>query len=120
MRHVTESDWELFRSRIAGWQEAHVERLNREYIELLSADGAASEKFWALDKRIREDRRSAGVVIEMRRSVLHANIWRLLGEGVIGIEDLGGFSDELVGPLKASWSANSDSDIPDGEMGPDA
>ena len=117
MKHVAESDWKLFRSRIAGWQEAHMSRLNHEYIELLSADGAASEKFWALDKRIREDRRSVGVVIEMKRSVLHANIWRLLGEGVIGFEDLDGFSDELVGSLKANWPAGSDLDISDGEMG---
>ena len=97
-----------------------MERLNREYIELLSADGMASEKFWALNKRIREDRRSAGVAVEMRRSVLHANIWRLLGEGVISVEDLDGFSDELVGPLKANRSASSDLDISDGEIGSSA
>lgn len=77
-----------------------MEKLNREYVELLNADGAASEKFWALDRRIREDRRSAGVIIEMRRSVLLTNLCRLLDEGVIGIEDLEGFSEELVGPLK--------------------
>lgn len=113
MMQVAENDWKLFRSRIAGWQEAHMERLNCEYIELLSADGAASEKFWALDRRIREDRRSAGVVVEMRRSVLYENLCRLLGEGVIGLEDLDGFSDELAGPLKARWSASSNSDTLD-------
>ena len=112
--HATESDWKLFRARIAGWQEAHMEKLNREYVELLSADGTASEKFWALDRRIREDRRSAGVVVEMRRSVLHLNLCRLLAEGVIGLEDLDGFSDDLVGALKAHWSAGSSSDILDG------
>ena len=29
-------DWILFRERIAGWQEAYIGRLNREYIELLT------------------------------------------------------------------------------------
>ena len=38
----------LFRERIAGWQEAYIGRLNREYIELLSRDGSEAEKFWEL------------------------------------------------------------------------
>lgn len=29
-------DWLLFRNKIAGWQEAYIGRLNKEYIELLS------------------------------------------------------------------------------------
>ena len=97
---ATENDWKLFRARIAGWQESHMEKLNREYIELLSANGAASEKFWALYERIREDRKSAGVIVEMKRSLLPANLLRLLDEGIIDIEDLEGFSDELVERLK--------------------
>lgn len=72
----------------------------------------------ALDRRIREDRRSAGVVVEMRRSVLYLNLCRLLGEGVIGLEDLDGFSDDLAGPLKAHWSASPGSDTLDGAEGP--
>ena len=98
--NATENDWKLFRARITGWQEAHMEKLNREYIELLSADGAASERFWALYERIREDRKSAGVIVEMKRSLLPTNLLRLLDEGVIDIEDLEGFSDELVEQLK--------------------
>ncbi len=113
MMQTEENDWKLLRSRIAGWQEAHMEKLNREYIELLSSDGVASEKFWALDRRIREDRRSAGVVVEMRRSVLYENLCRLLGDGVIGLKDLDGFSDELAEPLKTHWSARFNSDTLD-------
>ena len=33
-----------------------MERLIKEYAELLNSDKAAAEKFWALDKRIRADR----------------------------------------------------------------
>ena len=118
MMHAAESDWKLFRARIAEWQEDHMEKLSREYIELLSADAGASERFWALDRRIKEDRRSAGVVVEMRRSVLPMNLYRLLSEGVIGLEDLDGFSEDLVGPLKERWLANSSADILDGADGP--
>lgn len=38
-----EKDWKLFRSRVSGWQEAYMDRLNKEYIELLSGEGNASD-----------------------------------------------------------------------------
>ncbi|MBU5360226.1 hypothetical protein KQI58_03920 [Enterococcus raffinosus] len=41
----TEKDWKLFRNKIAGWQEAYMDRLNGEYLELLTQDSAASDKF---------------------------------------------------------------------------
>ena len=92
-QRYTEHDWKLFRAKIADWQEGYMERLNREYIELLSGDGNASDKFWELEKRIREDKRKAGVIVDMRRSVLIDNILRLLAEGAIELSDLDEFSD---------------------------
>ena len=53
---IKEADWRLFRSRLPIWQEAYMERLNREYIALLSGTGSASEKFWELERRMREDK----------------------------------------------------------------
>ena len=67
---VFEKDWKLFRSKIGPWQEAHMERLTREYLEILQGDGLASDKFWELEKRINTDKKSPGVIIEMRRSIL--------------------------------------------------
>ena len=92
---INEQDWKLFRKRIGGWQEAYMDRLNREYLALLSGEGAASEKFWRLEKRLQKDKQSPGVVIDMRRSMLFMNMLQLLGDGVIGPEDLEGFSEEL-------------------------
>ena len=99
--HYTERDWKLFRSRIAGWQERYMDKLNNEYVELLRSEGTPSEKFWALEKRIREDKRAAGVRVEMRRSILVRNMASLYAEGAIADEDLEGFSDDLVETLKA-------------------
>ena len=93
---VQESDWKLFRKKIIEWQEQHMENLNREYIELLSGPGEASDKFWKLDKRIRRDKRSVGVIVDMRRSQMHFNLVALLEEEIIGLEDLRGFSQELI------------------------
>lgn len=92
---MKQDDWRLFRERLPGWQEAYIDRLNKEYIELLSGEGNASDKFWALDKRIKEDKRSPGVQLEMRRSDLLIDILALLNHDVIVLDDLQEFSDDL-------------------------
>ncbi len=96
----TESDRKLFRKRIPVWQEAYIDRLNRKYIEILSGNKPASEKFWELEERIVKDKNSAGVMIQMRRSELVSNIIELLREKVIEPDDLEGFSDELKQTIK--------------------
>lgn len=92
---VNEADWKLFRSRLPGWQEAYMDRLDREYIALLTSPGKASDKFWALEKRVNKDKRRVGVVAEMRRSKMFMNILSLLNEGANTLQDLEGFSDDL-------------------------
>lgn len=94
-RRFTEKDWKLFRKKIPIWQEAYMDRLNKEYIELLSEDEKASDKFWRLNKKIKKDERKTGVIADMRRSRLIYNILSLIDEGVIKFEDLEEFSDEL-------------------------
>ena len=56
---MNESDWKLFKTRLPIWREAYMSRLIQEYIALLSGEGAASGKFWELDKRMREDKNAA-------------------------------------------------------------
>ena len=92
---MKQDDWHLFRERLPIWQEAYMDRLNKEYIELLSGGGNPSVKFWALDKRIKEDKHSPGVQLEMRKSDLLKSIIVLLHDGVIGVDDLREFSDDL-------------------------
>ena len=93
--HINEADWKLFRSRLPGWQEAYMDRLNKEYIELLSGPGTASDKFWELEKRIRRDKKAGGVTMRMSRSYMDLNIVSLIADGVIGLDDLEGFSEDL-------------------------
>ena len=101
MSRFSEKDWKLFRSKIADWQEAYMEKLNKEYIELLSGKGNASDKFWALEKRIREDKKDCGVQCEMSRSNLFYILLSLLNEGAIILEDLDDFSDDLKETVKS-------------------
>ena len=102
MNRFSEKDWKLFRSKR---QEAYMEKLNQEYIELLSGGGNASDRFWALEKRIREDKKDCGVQCRMSRSNLFFILVSLLNEGAITFDDLEGFSDDLKDTMKhfAGW-----------------
>ena len=92
---VSKSDWKLFRSSIAEWQENYMERLVKEYIDLLKGEGNASDKFWNLEERIKRDRKNPGVLIELRKSNMIYDIVSLINMGVISKDDLEGFSDDL-------------------------
>ena len=92
---VIESDWKLFRKKLPDWQESYMAELNQEYIQLLTGPGDASDKFWELEKRIKNDKHNVGVVAEMRRSVMFPNLIDLLREGAITPGDLDDFSEEL-------------------------
>ena len=73
-----------------------MERLTMEYIELLSSDRQASDKFWALDKRIKQDKRRTGVLArDVKRSNMFQLIINLIYEEAISEEDLIDFSEDL-------------------------
>ncbi|MBP3869833.1 MAG: multidrug transporter [Faecalicoccus sp.] len=95
MADVLEKDWKLFRKRIVGWQQAYIEKLCKEYVELLQSDKLPEERFWELDKRMRKDKRKSSVSIDMRRSTMEYELCNLLNEGAITYDDLEGFSDAL-------------------------
>lgn len=92
-RKFNEADWRLFREKSPQWQENYIDRLNREYMHLLSEERAPSEKFWSLQERLKKDINSAGVQMKIRRSVMLDNIVQLVSEGVIDMENLHDFSD---------------------------
>lgn len=93
---VNEKDWKLFRDRVSEWQEAYMEKLIEEYKALLGGNEQASEKFWALEKRINQDRQNPGVLLhDVSRSNMDMHLLRLLQYAVIRQEDLKDFSEEL-------------------------
>ena len=92
---ISKQDCKLFRERIGGWQEAYMARLCREYSELLQSDRPASDRFWALEKRIRADKRNPGVLIELCKGDVPMDLISLVSGGVITLSDLDGFSEDL-------------------------
>lgn len=51
-----------------------MEQLVKEYVDLLSSPGNASDHFWELEKRIKRDKKHLGVILEMNKSDA---IWNL-------------------------------------------
>ena len=100
MNNVNEKDWKLYRSRRAKWQEDCMEKLLEEYRKIIDMDAAPSERFWKLNDRIKDDKKLKGVLIESRRSLLVSNLASLLMEGTITLDDLDGFSEELIEQVK--------------------
>lgn len=92
---ISKSDWKLFRTCIAEWQENYMERLVKEYIDMLNGNGNASDKFWELEERIKKDKKHPGVMLELSKGNMIFDIVALINSGVITTADLKGFSDEL-------------------------
>ncbi len=88
-----DKDWLLFREKIGKWQEAYMEKLCQEYIQLLSSDVPASNRFHTIEKRIYTDRKSEGVVVDMTPSLMARNLAGLIECGAITMEDLSEFSE---------------------------
>ncbi|MFA9466882.1 MAG: multidrug transporter [Velocimicrobium sp.] len=100
MMEPTKKDWKLFRDKISAWQEAYIEKIDKEYILLLSGDLPASTKFWELGKRLKIDKKRPGVCIELNKSNMIFDIVSLINDGVISLENLDEFSDELKESVK--------------------
>lgn len=97
---ISEHDWKIFRNKIPDWQEHYMERLATDYITLLQSEKKASAKFWKLEKRIKQDKKSPGVLIDMRRSTAINNIVNMVLDEVISFDDLEDFSDDLKEAVK--------------------
>ena len=92
---VSKSDWKLFRTSIGDWQEAYMERLVKEYMDLLEGKENASDKFWNLEERIKKDKKHPGVMLELSKKNMNFDIVALINSGVITTADLSDFSNEL-------------------------
>ena len=96
MVEISKRDWKLFHEKLPGWQEHYMEGLTKEYIELLSSPGNASDHFWELEKRIKQDKRHPGVLLEVRKSTAIWDIAMFVQEQVITMDELEGFSQDLI------------------------
>ena len=100
MKDISKKDWKLFQAKVPEWQERYMEQLEKSYITLLNSPGYASEHFWELEKRIREDRKHPGVKMQLQKSEMAWDTVSLLQHGVITMDDLNEFSVDFVDTVK--------------------
>lgn len=100
MNNVNEKDWKLFKKLVPVWQEKYIQKINKEYIDILSKNNSSAQNFWELENRIRQDKKHPGVILYLRKSTMHMNLMLLLSYEVITFDDLKEFSNELLDELK--------------------
>jgi hypothetical protein len=93
--NISEKDWKLFRNDLPNWQERYMEKLVEEYMEILNDDRNASDKYWALEARLKADKRNPGVLItDISRSNFYDHLVSLVRYKVITMDDLKDYSEE--------------------------
>ncbi len=95
MSGISKADRKLFMERVPEWQERYMEKLLQKYVKLLTSPGNASEHFWELEKRIRNDKKYPGVMMQLERGWEAGDIVLLIRKKVITMKDLEGFSQDL-------------------------
>ena len=95
MTTPSKRDWKLYQEKIKEWQEHYMEKLVKEYADYLCSEIPASTKFWELERRIKQDKKNPGVLIELSKSDMLWDIVGLIRRNIITTEDLGEFSNEL-------------------------
>jgi len=107
MPDVSKKDWKLFRERLPEWQEHYMEKLIIKYVRMLNSPGNASDHFWELEKKIKRDKRHPGVMLELRKSEMPWDIASLIKKKVIKMDDLEGFSEDLIEMVQRLLNINA-------------
>ena len=97
---VSKQDWKLFQEKVPQWQERYMDELVKDYIALLQSNQCSSKKMYVLEKRMKEDKQSSGVVLSYRKADVEIDLLRMLREKVITLDDLHDFSKELQDEIK--------------------
>ena len=97
---ISKADWKLFQDRLRLWQDNYMQRLIDGYIEMLQGPENASSKFWQLERKLKSDRLNPGVSLVLDKQEVINDIANMIKLGVITIDDLEGFSEELISEAK--------------------
>ena len=96
IKAMSKADWKLFQEKLPKWQENYMGRLLKEYVDLLNGSGNPSDRFWKLEKRVKDDKKDPGVQMRLDKGEAVWDIACLVNRKVITMDDLNGFSAELI------------------------
>lgn len=49
MKNANEKDWKLFKKLVPVWQEKYIQKIIKEYIDILSKNNSSAQNFWELE-----------------------------------------------------------------------
>ena len=92
-----ESDWKLFSQKYYEWKNRCLKQFITEYKAILDSDDTPIDKFVELKERINKDNRASVFHLSGRfsRNDMNLNIKALPHTGVLSLDDLSEFSDEV-------------------------
>ena len=96
---MSKNDWQLFRQKLPVWQERYMQEVVYDYIRILNGSENPSDKFWTLEKRIKNDKRHPGVSVEMTKENMLPTVTELCRVGVVYKSELEGFSEQFIEAL---------------------
>jgi hypothetical protein len=104
-KRMSESDWKLFRRIVPELRERYLEKTNEELKKLLlTPDQTPTQRFWNTHERIRKEAKILQQCLDGHsRSRMTSFIYTMLDHGLMDLDDLSGFSDELRESAKR-WS----------------
>ena len=94
---MTESDWKAFRKMVPDLRERYLQSKTREIAALLTSSGeTATERFWDSHEKIIEEARVLKQCLNGHSRSRMTDYMRLmLSAGLMSVDDLSFFSDEL-------------------------
>lgn len=98
--NYSENDWVLFQQKFPVWQEAYLAKITAIYAEILSQNKSSLEKYWELEKCVKNDKKCVAVKKSLSRENLFTDIVNLIRQSTINFSDLSDFSKELQEDVK--------------------
>ena len=95
MQDISEKDWKLFRRKLPEWQKNHMNRLFKEYKELIDSDLDEGKIFYQLKNRVNSDYRTPGVCVSISRKDTPFTVAQLIYDKAISLDDISEFSDDF-------------------------
>ncbi|MEM1083517.1 MAG: hypothetical protein AAGI48_05305 [Verrucomicrobiota bacterium] len=92
-----EKDWKAFRQLVPTLRERYLQVCNNELVAILADDERSpTEKFWGLEERVGEVAGTLRACLDGHsRSTMNDFMMRMLGAGMMTVEDLEPFGEEL-------------------------
>ncbi len=111
MKRLSKSDWKRAQAHLEGWRERYLQRRTADLAkDLADGPGTATERFWAAKEAFNVEAKFLRDCLDgTTPSNMDLVLLQMIRGGMIDVDDLSAFSDELKQHLR-SWLDHLDRD----------